>query len=172
MILNMGFFLLNVVPILFMGFLLLTNPLYFRRIKQIAFICSILLLLIYFFLFFEVNCFFLPFQKTHGLNLNIFLNINYVIGLDIINLLFIGLTLILMPLCILISWDSIYFRVKWFFFYLLLIEFFLINVFLSLDLIPFYIFFEGLLIPLFLLIIGWGSRERRIHASFMLFFIH
>ena len=86
MILNIGFFLLNIIPIIFMGFLLLTNPLYFKRIKQLAFICSILLLLIYFFLFFEVNCFFLPFQKTHGFNLNIFFNINYVIGLDIFTL--------------------------------------------------------------------------------------
>ena len=75
-----------------------------------------------------------------------------------------------MPLCILVSWNSFYFRVKWFFIYLVLIEFLLINVFLSLDIILFYLFFESLLIPLFLLISGWGSRERRIHASFMFFF--
>jgi len=170
MILNFVLGSLIIVPTIFIIWVLLISPFNFRIIKQVALLMTMVLLFIFSLLFFKINCFFLPFQVIHGFNFSFMLNFNYVIGIDVLNFLFIGLTLFLMPLCILVSWNSFYFRVKWFFLYLLIIEFFLINVFLSLDIIFFYLFFEALLIPLFLLITGWGSRERKIHASFMFFF--
>jgi NADH:ubiquinone oxidoreductase subunit 4 (subunit M) len=53
---------------------------------------------------------------------------------------------------------------------LLITEFLLINVFIVLDLFFFYIFFEGVLIPMFLIIGLWGSRQRKIHAAYQFFF--
>ena len=53
---------------------------------------------------------------------------------------------------------------------LLLTEFLLINVFSVLDLFFFYIFFEGILIPMFIIIGIWGSRQRKIHAAYQFFF--
>lgn len=99
-----------------------------------------------------------------------FLNIYYTVGIDGISIFFIILTTILIPLCILISWNIIIYRVKEFMIMLLLIEFLLINVFSVLDLLFFYIFFESILIPMFLIIGIWGMRQRKIHAAYQFFF--
>jgi NADH:ubiquinone oxidoreductase subunit 4 (subunit M) len=70
----------------------------------------------------------------------------------------------------LISWYSIKYKVKEFLILLLLIELLLINVFTVLDLFFFYIFFESVLIPMFLMIGIWGARQRKIHAAYQFFF--
>jgi NADH:ubiquinone oxidoreductase subunit 4 (subunit M) len=98
-------------------------------------------------------------------------NIYYTIGLDGISIFFILLTTILIPICILISWNIIIYRIKEFMIMLLLIEFLLINVFSVLDLLFFYIFFESILIPMFLIIGIWGMRQRKIHAAYQFFFL-
>lgn len=92
------------------------------------------------------------------------------IGLDGLSLFFVLLTTFLIFICVLISWNSINYRAKEFFFLLFIIEFLLINVFCSLNLFFFYIFFEAVLIPMFLLIGIWGSRQRKFHAVYMFFF--
>ncbi len=97
-------------------------------------------------------------------------NIYYSIGIDGISIFFIILTGLLIPICILISWNSIVYKVKEFILMLLLTEFLLINVFSVLDLFFFYIFFEGILIPMFIIIGIWGSRQRKIHAAYQFFF--
>ena len=97
------------------------------------------------------------------------LNLNITLGIDGISLFFILLTTFLIPLCILISWNSINFNLKEYLISFLLIEFFLIIVFCVLDLLMFYIFFESILIPMFLIIGIWGSRERKILASYYFF---
>jgi proton-translocating NADH-quinone oxidoreductase chain M len=97
------------------------------------------------------------------------LNIYYCIGLDGISLFFIILTSFLMPLCFLVSWINISYRIQEFLLLMLLTEFFLINVFSVLDLFFFYLFFESILIPMFLIIGIWGSRQRKIHASYQFF---
>lgn len=99
-----------------------------------------------------------------------FFNIYYSIGIDGLSIFFIILTTLLIPFCILISWDSIKYRVKEFLLMLILTEFLLINVFSVLDLFFFYIFFESVLIPMFILIGIWGSRQRKIHAAYQFFF--
>lgn len=97
-------------------------------------------------------------------------NINFFIGVDGISLFFILLTTLLVPLCLLASWDSVKIYVKEYFIAFLVMESLLIIVFTILDLILFYVFFEAILIPMFLIIGVWGSRERKIRAAYMLFF--
>lgn len=99
-----------------------------------------------------------------------FLNVKYVIGVDCISMFFVILTTFLIYISIIISIDSIKIRIKEYYIILFIIEFILINVFIVLDLFLFYIFFEIILIPMFLLIGIWGSREERIDAAYQFFF--
>ena len=97
-------------------------------------------------------------------------NIYYSLGIDGISIFFIILTAFLIPICMLISWDSVKYKTKEFFLMLLITELLLINVFAVLDLFFFYVFFEGVLIPMFIIIGVWGSRQRKIHAAYQFFF--
>ena len=94
--------------------------------------------------------------------------IRYHMGVDGISMLFVILTTFLMPLCILASWDAIEHRVKEYMIAFLLLETLMIGVFCALDLLLFYLFFEGGLIPMFLIIGVWGG-PRRIYATFKFF---
>ena len=89
-------------------------------------------------------------------------------GVDGISMPFVLLTTLLMPLCILASWDPIKTRVKEYMIAFLVLETLMIGVFTSLDLVLFYLFFEGGLIPMFLIIGIWGG-PRRVYASFKFF---
>ena len=92
----------------------------------------------------------------------------YKMGVDGISVLFIVLTGMLMPLCILASWRSIHVRVKEYMIAFLVLETLMIGVFSALDLVLFYLFFEAGLIPMFLIIGVWGG-QRRVYASFKFF---
>ena len=94
--------------------------------------------------------------------------ISYHMGVDGISLLFVMLTSLLTPICILASWDSIKDRVKEFMISFLILETFMIGMFCALDLFVFYIFFEAVLIPMFIIIGVWGG-PRRVYAAFKLF---
>ncbi|MEQ8266721.1 MAG: NADH-quinone oxidoreductase subunit M [Parvibaculum sp.] len=94
--------------------------------------------------------------------------ITYHMGVDGISMLFVILTTFLMPACILASWTSINTRVKEYMIAFLVLETLMIGVFCALDLVLFYLFFEGGLIPMFLIIGVWGGA-RRIYASFKFF---
>nr|YP_654334.1 NADH dehydrogenase subunit 4 [Astrangia sp. JVK-2006]ABG02308.1 NADH dehydrogenase subunit 4 [Astrangia sp. JVK-2006] len=91
-------------------------------------------------------------------------------ALDGVSLFFLLLTTFLIPICILISQKSIKFLFKEFLLCLFFLEVLLVGVFLVFDLLLFYIFFEGVLIPMFFLIGIWGSREEKVRASFYFFF--
>jgi len=95
------------------------------------------------------------------------LGINYKMGVDGLSVLFVVLTAFLMPICILSSWklDK---RVAEYMAAFLLLETLIIGVFCALDMILFYIFFEGSLIPMFLIIGVWGGQNR-IYAAFKFF---
>jgi NADH-quinone oxidoreductase subunit M len=95
-------------------------------------------------------------------------SINYKMGVDGISVLFVVLTAFLMPLCIIASWESIEERVKEYMIAFLVLETLMIGVFCALDLVLFYLFFEGGLIPMFLIIGVWGG-PRRVYASFKFF---
>jgi len=96
------------------------------------------------------------------------LNISYHVGIDGISMLFILLTALLIPTALLSSWRSIQYRVKEYMLTFLLMETLLIGMFASLDFIAFYLFFEGVLIPMFLIIGIWGG-ERRVYAAYKFF---
>lgn len=98
------------------------------------------------------------------------LNINFILGVDGIGLLFVLLTTLIFPICILSSWKNIKKNMKEYMILLLIMESLLILVFTILDLVLFYVFFESILIPMFLMIGIWGSRRRKIRASYLLFF--
>jgi len=92
----------------------------------------------------------------------------YYMGVDGISMLFVILTTFLMPICILASWESVDTRVREYMIAFLILETLVIGVFCALDLILFYVFFEGGLIPMFLIIGVWGGA-RRVYASFKFF---
>jgi len=94
--------------------------------------------------------------------------IMYHMGVDGISLPFVILTTGLMPICILASWQAIQTRVKEYMVAFLVLETLMIGTFSSLDLVLFYLFFEGGLIPMFLIIGVWGG-PRRVYASFKFF---
>jgi NADH-quinone oxidoreductase subunit M len=92
----------------------------------------------------------------------------YQLGVDGISMPFVLLTTFLMPFCILASWESVNKRVREYMIAFLALETMMIGVFVSLDTVLFYVFFEAGLIPMFLIIGIWGGA-RRIYASFKLF---
>ncbi|MBO0732893.1 MAG: NADH-quinone oxidoreductase subunit M [Methylocapsa sp.] len=92
----------------------------------------------------------------------------YKMGIDGISLPFVLLTTFLLPICILASWRSIQVRVKEYLIVFLVLETLMTGVFCALDLVLFYLFFEGSLIPMFLIIGIWG-HEHRVYASFKFF---
>ena len=94
--------------------------------------------------------------------------IDYHMGVDGISMLFVVLTGGLMPFCILASWKSIQERVAEYMIAFLVLETLMMGVFAALDLFLFYVFFEGGLIPMFLIIGVWGGK-RRVYASFKFF---
>ena len=94
--------------------------------------------------------------------------IDYHMGVDGISMLFVLLTTLLTPLCVLASWEAISTRVKEYMIAFLVMETMMIGVFCALDFVVFYLFFEGGLIPMFLIIGVWGG-ERRIYATFKFF---
>jgi NADH-quinone oxidoreductase subunit M len=96
------------------------------------------------------------------------LDINYTLGVDGISLLLVLMTTLIMPLCVLASWKYIQSRVRAFMICLLLMEGSMLGVFAALDFVLFYILWEAMLIPMYLLIAIWGG-PRKIYASIKFF---
>ncbi len=93
---------------------------------------------------------------------------DFYLGLDGLNIYFVLLTTIIIPLCLLSNWSSISENVRSYVIIILLLETLLLAVFLVLDILLYYIFFESILPPLFILIGIFGSSDR-VRASFYLF---
>ena len=96
------------------------------------------------------------------------LGLSYHMGVDGISMLFVLLTTLLSPICILASWEAIQTRVKEYMISFLILETLMVGMFCALDMMVFYIFFEGVLIPMFLIIGVWGG-PRRVYSAFKLF---
>jgi NADH:ubiquinone oxidoreductase subunit 4 (subunit M) len=118
-------------------------------------------------LFFDRNC--VRFQFVYDFVWISSSNLNFSLGVDGISVFFVLLTTLLIPLCLLASWNSVIKFYKEYVIAFLLMEVFLILVFSVRDLLLFYIFFESVLIPMFVIIGVWGSRERKVRASYMFF---
>lgn len=95
---------------------------------------------------------------------------NLILGLDGLSYFMILLTTFLIPVCLLLSWSfPSSFKMKNYVFFFLLLESILLGIFCSLDIFVFYVLFEAVLIPMYFLIGIYGSRERKIRASYFLF---
>ena len=94
----------------------------------------------------------------------------YELYIDNISISFIVLTTFLIPVTLGLGLMNVKYRLKEYLIYFFLIEILLINFFLVTNLLLFYIYFEAILIPMFLIILIWGSRKRKIHASYLFFF--
>jgi len=96
------------------------------------------------------------------------LGVNYYVGVDGISLWFVLLSTLLTLICIIGSWHSVQTRVKEYMIAFLVMNTLMVGVFVALDIVLFYIFFEGILIPMYLIIGIWGG-PRRIYAAFKFF---
>src|ERR687891_2834385 len=94
--------------------------------------------------------------------------ISYYVGVDGISLFFVLLSTLITLVCVVVSWESIQVRIKEYMVAFLVMETFMVGVFCALDLVLFYLFFEGILIPMFLIIGIWGG-PRRIYSAFKFF---
>ncbi len=95
-------------------------------------------------------------------------NITYKLGVDGISVLFVLLSTVLTPICILASWDAITVRVREYMLAFLVLETMMVGMFAALDFVVFYMFFEGVLLPMYLIIGVWGG-PRRVYAAIKFF---
>jgi proton-translocating NADH-quinone oxidoreductase chain M len=158
-----------VLPILGTVILLFIPSHNFELLKKVGFRVSCIVFVLSFYLWVVFNNSIGTFQLVTSNNWINILNLNLNLGIDGISLFFVLLTTMLISLCLLTSWNSITFNLKEYLISFLIMEFFLIGVFCVLDLLLFYIFFESVLIPMFLIIGIWGSRERKIRAAYFFF---
>ena len=137
------------------------------RMKKIALTTSIINFILSIVLWVEFDASTSQYQFVQEFNQLSFCH--FYIGIDGISLYFVLLTTFITPICILSNWDDIKVRLKYFLIAFLVLETLQIAVFVVLDLLLFYVFFESVLIPLFLIVGIWGASEARIRASFLLF---
>ena len=137
------------------------------QMKQVALATSMVNFILSIVLWGEYDSSSVQYQFVQEFNTLSFCHLNF--GIDGISLYFVLLTTFITPICILANWDNISFGMKYFLIAFLLMETLLIAVFVVLDLILFYIFFESVLIPMFLVVGIWGGSVTRIRASFLLF---
>jgi NADH-quinone oxidoreductase subunit M len=165
MLLTLIFFVLF-VSLIIMFFLSINQIEIIRRISlyssTFVFLLSLLLLIS-----FNFNKYHFQSLLSFSIDINFF-NISLLFGIDGLSIYFFVLTCLLMFLCILFLWKDINSKEQYF--NLILLELVLLLVFTTLDLFLFYIFFEAVLIPMFLVIGVFGSRSRKIRAAYLLFF--
>jgi NADH-quinone oxidoreductase subunit M len=94
--------------------------------------------------------------------------VGYKLGVDGISVLFVLLSTLLTPICIVSAWEVIQTRVREYMIAFLILETMMVGMFCALDFVVFYVFFEGVLIPMYLIIGVWGG-PRRVYAAFKFF---
>lgn len=156
-------------PIIGVVLILLVQSSQKKTMKLIALNMSSLSFLGFLYLWANFNKSTIKFQFIYKSPPILFFNLNILLGIDGISLLFLVLTTLLVPICLLISWYSVKYFLRGYLVIFLVLSFLLIGTFCSLDLLLFYIFFETILIPMFLIIGVWGSRERKVLANYYFF---
>jgi len=139
-----------------------------RNARYVALLVSSLTFLLSLFIWFGFDAGTHEFQMVERAEWIPGLNIAYHMGVDGISMLFVLLSTFLTPICVLASWEVITRRVKEYMISFLILETFMVGMFCALDFMMFYIFFEAVLIPMFLIIGVWGG-ENRVYAAFKLF---
>jgi NADH-ubiquinone oxidoreductase chain 4 len=128
-----------------------------RLIKKIGLVVSIINFIVSIVLWAKFDSSALGYQFVQEFNHLDFFHLN--IGIDGISLYFVLLTTFITPICILSNWDNLSFGYKYYIIAFLLMETLLIAVFVVLDLLAFYVFFEAVLIPMFLVVGIWGDLQ-------------
>lgn len=141
-----------------------------ESIKKVSLFYSGLIFLASLFLWLNFNLLTTSYQYVFTLPWIPFFNYSFYFGVDGLSLFLIILSTLLIFLCILGSWKSVTHSVKEYFLCFMVLNLLLVLVFSAVDIFLFYIFFESVLIPMFLVIGVWGSRERKIRAVYMFFF--
>lgn len=146
-----------------------TSPHSASKIKQVALGASLLNFVVSMVLWGEFDSTTAEYQFTQEFlpNQVTFCHLN--VGIDGISVYFVLLTTFIIPICILSNWDNITYSLKYFLMSFLILETLLIAVFVVLDILLFYIFFESVLIPLFLIVGIWGGSSTRVRAAYLLF---
>jgi NADH-quinone oxidoreductase subunit M len=139
-----------------------------RNCRSVALVTSVVTFLISLLLWARFDPTKAGFQFEEKLDWVPALNIGYHVGIDGISLFFVLLSTLLTPICILSSFGAVKVRVKEYMIAFLVLETFMVGMFCALDLALFYVFFEGVLIPMFLIIGVWGG-ERRVYSAFKFF---
>lgn len=157
-------FIILIITIIILFFLESYNLIRFLSINSagLVFLLSSFLLITY-----NTNNYYFQNVIMYDIGLN-FLSFFFIVGLDSISLFFFLLSSFLIFVCILFIWDEPDFKA--YAINLFIINLLLLLIFSVLDIMLFYMFFEALLIPMFIIIGIWGSRERKIRAAFLFFF--
>lgn len=138
-------------------------------IRQIGLVSSGLTFIASFFLMLSLSLNNYYFQNIIVYKVGLeFLNLSFLVGFDGISIFFFVLSSFLIFLCIIFIWEEAF--LKEYVIILLAINLLLLLIFSVLDVLLFYIFFEAILIPMYLMIGLWGSRERKIRAIYLFFF--
>jgi len=165
MLLSAIFFIL-LLSLIFIFFIPNTN---ISLLRNSALLGSGLVLILSCIILVDFNCNNYYFQNVSTYKLGFdFLNIYFSVGLDGISIFFFVLSSFLIFLCVLFIWNESF--LKEYILCLLTLDLLLLLVFSVLDLLLFYIFFEAILIPMYLIIGIWGSRERKVRAVYLFFF--
>ena len=157
---------LYLLPVIGILLLLLIPSRKVDLIRQVALVTSLVTFVYSLFFWFTFDHMSTKFQFVESFRFN---DMHITAGIDGISIFFVLLTTFLIPICILASWNSIQKYVKEYMICFLMLDVMLLAVFTILDLIMFYIFFESVLIPMFLIIGIWGSRTRKIRAAYQFF---
>jgi NADH-ubiquinone oxidoreductase chain 4 len=155
-----------------LGALILTpmnesTPLQISRVKRVALLITVMTFILSMIMWGEFDSSSSQYQFTAEYNQLSYLHMH--VGVDGLSLYFVLLTAFTLPICVLASWDNVKHNIKSYMIALLVLESLLITIFVVLDLLLFYVFFESVLIPLFLIIGIWGASANRVRASFLLF---
>jgi len=163
--------LLTFIPLIGAGFILTIRgnaEVVSRNARYVALWTSMTVFLLSLMLWFNFDTTTAEFQFVEHVAWMPEFNIAYHMGVDGISMLFVLLATLLTPICIIASWESITERVKEYMISFLVLETIMIGMFAALDLIVFYIFFEAVLIPMYLIIGVWGG-PRRVYAAIKFF---
>src|SRR5579864_4678128 len=165
--------LVTFLPLVGTGFILTTRgepEIVARNARNIALSTSVIvfLLSIALWVYFDPTTAAFQFvEKARWVRMGGF-EVNYHMGIDGISLFFVLLSTLLTVLCVAASWQSVHAQVKEYMIAFLVLETLMVGMFCALDFIVFYVFFEGVLIPMFLIIGVWGG-PRRVYAAFKFF---
>lgn len=153
--------IIYLIPILGSLIILVINDI--KKIKKIALITTIITLII------NVIIFILWDSKiTTIVRIGSIMGVEY--GIDGISLIYMLLTTLIMPICVLVSWNYINKNIKLYYSTLIILEVLLLLVFSVLDVLGFYIYYESVLIPMYIIIGVYGARQEKIKAAYYFFY--